>query len=265
MVSTESGHKAIENIEIGDKVWAYDEETGEQQLKEVVTLFRNETSDWVHVYINDEEKLTCTKEHPFFIPDLKQWVNACDLTMGMNVLLSTYNDVLPLDDSIDKNESSRYNYNTTAITKIEVEVLETPETTYNFEVRDFHTYYVGEASVLVHNTCADIVDDSFDVLEFDQKAINIAKEGNPTFQTFKNRLFAEQQRLHGTFDEVVRGINPSIGGKQVILHHPLGRAGANLYNVVGVTQSQHLAIHAITGYKNAMWSAVTYNLGGGIF
>ena len=24
-----------------------------------------------------------------------------------------------------------------------------------FEVEDFHTYYVGESSVLVHNTCAD--------------------------------------------------------------------------------------------------------------
>ncbi len=29
--------------------------------------------------------------------------------------------------------------------------LEAPETTYNFEVEDYHTYYVGEASVCVHN------------------------------------------------------------------------------------------------------------------
>ena len=28
-----------------------------------------------------------------------------------------------------------------------------PETTYNFEVAEFHTYYVGENEVLVHNTC----------------------------------------------------------------------------------------------------------------
>ncbi len=142
---TESGHKAIENIEIGDKVWAYDEETGEQALKEVVTLFRNETSDWVHVYINDEEKLTCTKEHPFFIPDLKQWVNACDLTMGMNVLLSTGN------------------YG--KISSVEVEHLDTPETTYNFEVRDYHTYYVGESNVLVHNDC---IHDALGVDDFSQ-------------------------------------------------------------------------------------------------
>ncbi|PWM51477.1 MAG: hypothetical protein DBX60_06750 [Bacillota bacterium] len=32
--------------------------------------------------------------------------------------------------------------------------LETPETTYNFEVVEFHTYYVSDACVLVHNACS---------------------------------------------------------------------------------------------------------------
>ena len=32
-------------------------------------------------------------------------------------------------------------------------MLESPVTTYNFEVQDFHTYYVGESAVLVHNVC----------------------------------------------------------------------------------------------------------------
>ena len=39
------------------------------------------------------------------------------------------------------------------IEKLEVKTLETAETTYNFEVADFHTYYVSESNVLVHNTC----------------------------------------------------------------------------------------------------------------
>ena len=39
------------------------------------------------------------------------------------------------------------------IEKLEVETLEQAETTYNFEVADFHTYYVSESNVLVHNTC----------------------------------------------------------------------------------------------------------------
>ena len=31
--------------------------------------------------------------------------------------------------------------------------LEEPVAVYNFEVEDYHTYYVGDAEVLVHNTC----------------------------------------------------------------------------------------------------------------
>ena len=37
------------------------------------------------------------------------------------------------------------------------EILEAPVAVYNFEVEGFHTYFVGETSVLVHNRCS--VDD----------------------------------------------------------------------------------------------------------
>ena len=40
-----------------------------------------------------------------------------------------------------------------AIDKVEIENLAEFETTYNFEVADFHTYYVAESNVLVHNDC----------------------------------------------------------------------------------------------------------------
>lgn len=39
------------------------------------------------------------------------------------------------------------------IEKVEAETLTEAETTYNFEVADFHTYYVTEKNVLVHNVC----------------------------------------------------------------------------------------------------------------
>ena len=42
------------------------------------------------------------------------------------------------------------------IEKLEVETLEQAETTYNFEVADFHTYYVSESNVLVHNRCGQL-------------------------------------------------------------------------------------------------------------
>ena len=39
------------------------------------------------------------------------------------------------------------------VEQVQHELLESPETTYNFEVEDFHTYYVGDEPVLVHNQC----------------------------------------------------------------------------------------------------------------
>ena len=49
------------------------------------------------------------------------------------------------------------------IEAIEVEKLAVPQTTYNFEVADFHTYFVGENPVCVHNLC-------------NKEAENVAKE-----------------------------------------------------------------------------------------
>ena len=39
------------------------------------------------------------------------------------------------------------------VEQVQHELLESPVATYNFEVQDFHTYYVGETAVLVHNVC----------------------------------------------------------------------------------------------------------------
>ena len=36
---------------------------------------------------------------------------------------------------------------------VQHEILESPVKVYNFEVEDFHTYFVGECGVLVHNEC----------------------------------------------------------------------------------------------------------------
>ena len=38
---------------------------------------------------------------------------------------------------------------------VQHEILESPIKVYNFEVQDFHTYFVGENGVFVHNGCGD--------------------------------------------------------------------------------------------------------------
>jgi hypothetical protein len=39
------------------------------------------------------------------------------------------------------------------IESLEIEELDVPVTVYNFEVEDWHTYFVSEIGVLVHNAC----------------------------------------------------------------------------------------------------------------
>ena len=132
LVETDSGLKPIEDIEVGDEVLAYDHETGEQAYKPVVRLFRNKTDKWYHVHINEQD-IVCTAGHPFYVADLEAFVPAKDLKAGQQVLLA--------DGTC------------ATIEKIRVQKLRAPETTYNFEVENFHTYYVSDDKVLVHNRC----------------------------------------------------------------------------------------------------------------
>ena len=70
-------------------------------------------------------------EHASYAGLSEKWVSACDLKRGDKVLLS--------DGTLCEVEG------------VTLKALESPETTYNLEVADFHTYYVSDACVLVHN------------------------------------------------------------------------------------------------------------------
>ena len=49
LVKTENGAKAIEEIQVGDLIWAWDEETGQRALKPVLETYVNETDELIHV------------------------------------------------------------------------------------------------------------------------------------------------------------------------------------------------------------------------
>lgn len=52
-----SGYIAIEEIKIGDMVWAENPETGEKKVKEVVQTFINETTELIYVQVGSEKLL----------------------------------------------------------------------------------------------------------------------------------------------------------------------------------------------------------------
>ena len=98
--------------------------------------------------VNGEE-IICTPTHPFYVP-VKGWTVACELRAGDRLQLVNGEYVV--------------------VEQVQHEILESPVTVYNFEVADFHTYYVGDTGVLVHNKCGGTFND-------DQKAlIELAKE-----------------------------------------------------------------------------------------
>ena len=130
-ILSSTGFVPIESICTGDKVWAENPETGDRALKEVVQTFVNESYELIHISVNGESIVT-TPEHPFYAP-VKGWTAACKLRAG-DILVTVNGEYVVVE-------------------KIQHEILESPITVYNFEVADFHTYYVSERAVLVHNLC----------------------------------------------------------------------------------------------------------------
>ena len=130
-VKTAEGDKNIEDVAEGDEVWSYDEETGDLALKKVVQTFVRESCAITYVTIAGEQ-ITATSNHPFYVIG-QGFLMAGDLKAGDEVLL--------LDGTIETVET------------VVSEKLKTPIKVYNFEVEGYHTYYVSEQGVLVHNKC----------------------------------------------------------------------------------------------------------------
>ena len=112
-------------------VYSKNTETGEEGYKEVVRVFKKKTYELVHLSVGEEEIIT-TPNHPFYV-DGEGFVEAGNLQIGDEVE-NAGGEILKIED-------------------IAIEYLDTPIQIYNFEVADWHTYYVSDEEVLVHNKC----------------------------------------------------------------------------------------------------------------
>ena len=128
-ILTVNGLKKIEDIQAGDQVIARDVESGEKGEKEVLQTFEREVDVLVHLQIAGEEIVT-TQTHPFYVEG-KGWTEAGELTE---------------EDCVLDREGRGL-----AVEGIWIEEPREPVKVYNFEVEEYHTYYVGAAEVLVHN------------------------------------------------------------------------------------------------------------------
>ncbi|MCY9587477.1 polymorphic toxin-type HINT domain-containing protein, partial [Paenibacillus alvei] len=129
-VLTDRGEKAIEDIEVGDKVLSKDENTGEAGYKEVTATFNHETgTDEIYKIHVGDQVIESTYNHPFWV-DGQGWTFVKDLKVG-NLLVQSDGNKLKIKSIELEHESA---------------------TVYNMTVDEFHTYFVSDLGIWVHNS-----------------------------------------------------------------------------------------------------------------
>ena len=111
--------------------------------------------------------------------------------------------------------------------------LEMPETTYSLEVADFHTYYVSDACVLVHNACSS---------DWAKERKSYWKKQAASYKGNVNGQLSVSGKYHLTQDnflKISRGRAPiGTDGKSVNLHHVVGKS-KDMYNYIELTHTEH--------------------------
>jgi hypothetical protein len=187
LVHTKEGLVPIEKLCVGDWVLSQPEMKGELAYRQVVNTlsFEDEEVCLLEYFLYDEEvtarSLVVTGSHPFWVKDVG-WTRAgslnpgCDLELRdakaacvfkvRRILKTDTPDVgWTRDDGGDKGPTIDLRNGLVKVSKTFEEdtfnrsAFEIGEylrrRVFNIEVEGFHTYYVGEAGVWVHNTDCD--------------------------------------------------------------------------------------------------------------
>ena len=128
-VKTENGFKNIEDIKIGEKVYSFNLDNNEIELKEVLELIHSSAKDTYKLTIGGKT-VEMTSKHQVYIVD-KGWTRAYNIKIGDMMLSASGNKV--------------------KITNIEHIKYDEPIDTYNLAVEDNSNYFVTDIQVLVHN------------------------------------------------------------------------------------------------------------------
>ena len=128
-VKTENGFKNIEDIKIGEKVYSFNLDNNEIELKEVLELIHSSAKDTYKLTICGKT-VEMTSKHQVYIVD-KGWTRAYNIKIG-DMMLSASGDKVK-------------------ITNIEHIKYDEPIDTYNLAVEDNSNYFVTDIQVLVHN------------------------------------------------------------------------------------------------------------------
>ena len=129
-VLVENGYKNIEDIKVGDYVYALDLNSNERFLRKVTRKFEGVSIDTYEITVNGE-KIVATPKHEFYVVD-KGWVRAYNLVEG---------DIL-----------NSYANGNLEITNIKYIKHKEPVKVYNLTVDGLHNFLIAKDQLLVHNS-----------------------------------------------------------------------------------------------------------------
>ena len=133
-VLTENGLLNIEDVQVGMKVYSYNEITKDVELKDVLNTFQNEAyKDMIRLYVNGE-LIESTSNHPYYEVN-KGWIEAKELEIGDLLLDSNGKEIVVETVEFIENDGTKL------------------MNVFNMEIEDNHNYFVGKNCVLVHNHC----------------------------------------------------------------------------------------------------------------
>ena len=133
LLYTPNGYREIKDLKVGDKVYSYNEKTGEVEEDVISKVMINKTNSYLKVTLEDNTIIEVTGSHPFYDKKSNSWKPISEFEVGDTVTNSENRDI-----------------------KIKsIEHIEKEETVYNLEVMNNHNYFVTESNILVHNKITD--------------------------------------------------------------------------------------------------------------
>ncbi len=251
-VLTESGLKNIQDVTVGEKVLSYDEATAMVSAVAVTNIMRSTSDDICSVALSTGKTITSTSLHPWYV-ESRGWVPAYELASGDTLLT-------------ENGESVK-------ILGVHRQKLDEPIDVYNFTVGDendesFHTYYVGNDNVLVHNACSKSTKSNAkkgtnssnnaaknpskseirnarqkavrDAWKNEQKAV-LNKKSKYTWTASERQQILKYGKVKGYQGCHLKDVSRSMGNLDLI---------GNPDNIVFLTRQQHLYVHG-GSWKNA--------------
>ena len=197
VLMADGSKKPIRQVRLGDKVMAADPVTGVEGPRKVVDLIRHSgVHVMVAVHLSDGSVLNATDHHRFWVANRQAWVDAIDLKAG--------------DRVVDRDGDQ--------VVVAGVGISEQDLTAYNLTVAGLHTYFVGKATILVHNegeTCP-INTGAKPGWSTGDDIYSLTKAGNaPAWSTVRGRFWKNEAAnpeidnwSASNFDRMKRGLAP---------------------------------------------------------